>query len=111
MTEQPADDLVLQVMGYHQATKHHFYRYARALGRMRSRSEFRRALAGNRIIIAPGVWDAMSALLCQEAGLDARVMPFTVIRAAHILLHPPDGWRPACARRPAAPTVPRAQQE
>lgn len=34
MTEQPADDLVLQVMGYHQATKHHFYRYARALGYM-----------------------------------------------------------------------------
>jgi len=34
MTEQPADDLALQVMGYHQATKHHFYRYARALGYM-----------------------------------------------------------------------------
>ncbi|HET7058028.1 MAG TPA: SagB/ThcOx family dehydrogenase [Nitrospiraceae bacterium] len=32
--EQPADDLALQVMGYHQATKHHFYRYARALGYM-----------------------------------------------------------------------------
>ena len=34
MTKQPADDLALQVMGYHQATKHHFYRYARALGYM-----------------------------------------------------------------------------
>ena len=34
MTEQPADDLALQVIGYHQATKHHFYRYARALGYM-----------------------------------------------------------------------------
>ena len=34
MTEQPADDLAMQVIGYHQATKHHFYRYARALGYM-----------------------------------------------------------------------------
>jgi len=34
MTEEPADDLALQVIGYHQATKHHFYRYARALGYM-----------------------------------------------------------------------------
>src|SRR5690242_12887742 len=34
MTEQPTDGLALQVMGYHQATKHHFYRYARALGYM-----------------------------------------------------------------------------
>ncbi|MDQ6734858.1 MAG: nitroreductase, partial [Nitrospirota bacterium] len=33
-TEQPANDLALQVMGYHQTTKHHFYRYARALGYM-----------------------------------------------------------------------------
>jgi SagB-type dehydrogenase family enzyme len=33
-TEQPGNDLALQVMGYHQTTKHHFYRYARALGYM-----------------------------------------------------------------------------
>jgi hypothetical protein len=33
-TEQPANDVALQVMGYHQTTKHHFYRYARALGYM-----------------------------------------------------------------------------
>lgn len=32
MIEQSTDNLVLQVLGYHQATKHHFYRYARALG-------------------------------------------------------------------------------
>ena len=38
---------------------------------MRSRSELRRALKGDRIIIAPGVWDGMSALLVQEAGLAA----------------------------------------
>ncbi|MBA2252971.1 MAG: SagB/ThcOx family dehydrogenase [Nitrospirales bacterium] len=34
MTDQPANDLGLQVMGYHQTTKHHFYRYARANGYM-----------------------------------------------------------------------------
>lgn len=38
---------------------------------MKSRQEFRRALAGDKIIIAPGVWDGMTALLCQEAGLNA----------------------------------------
>ena len=34
MTDQPAEDRALQVIGYHQATKHHFYLYARALGYM-----------------------------------------------------------------------------
>lgn len=34
MTDPQAHDLILQVMGYHQTTKHHFYRYARALGYM-----------------------------------------------------------------------------
>jgi SagB-type dehydrogenase family enzyme len=33
-TSQPMNELMLQVMGYHQTTKHHFYRYARALGYM-----------------------------------------------------------------------------
>jgi SagB-type dehydrogenase family enzyme len=33
-TERQANELMLQVMGYHQTTKHHFYRYARALGYM-----------------------------------------------------------------------------
>jgi SagB-type dehydrogenase family enzyme len=33
-TDRPANELMLQVMGYHQTTKHHFYRYARALGYM-----------------------------------------------------------------------------
>ena len=32
--DRPANELMLQVMGYHQTTKHHFYRYARALGYM-----------------------------------------------------------------------------
>ncbi|MSP96779.1 MAG: oxaloacetate decarboxylase [Betaproteobacteria bacterium] len=36
-----------------------------------TRSEFRRALKGDKIIVAPGVWDGMSALLVQEAGLGA----------------------------------------
>lgn len=31
---RPSNELALQVMGYHQTTKHHFYRYARALGYM-----------------------------------------------------------------------------
>lgn len=35
---------------------------------MSSRQELRRALRGDRIIVAPGVWDGMSALLVQEAG-------------------------------------------
>jgi SagB-type dehydrogenase family enzyme len=34
MTERQANELMLQVIGYHQTTKHHFYRYARALGYM-----------------------------------------------------------------------------
>jgi len=38
---------------------------------VKSRNEFRRLLKGNSIIIAPGVWDGMTALLCQEAGLPA----------------------------------------
>jgi 2-methylisocitrate lyase-like PEP mutase family enzyme len=38
---------------------------------MKSRIALRRALAGDKIIIAPGVWDGMSALLVQEAGLQA----------------------------------------
>lgn len=33
-TDRPANELMLQVVGYHQTTKHHFYRYARALGYM-----------------------------------------------------------------------------
>lgn len=33
-TDRQANELMLQVMGYHQTTKHHFYRYARALGYM-----------------------------------------------------------------------------
>jgi SagB-type dehydrogenase family enzyme len=32
--DRQANELMLQVMGYHQTTKHHFYRYARALGYM-----------------------------------------------------------------------------
>lgn len=36
---------------------------------MSSRSSLRQALRGGRIIVAPGVWDGMSALLVQEAGL------------------------------------------
>ena len=36
-----------------------------------TRSEFRRTLKGDKIIVAPGVWDGMSALLVQEAGLGA----------------------------------------
>jgi len=35
---------------------------------MNARQELRRALKGDRIIVAPGVWDGMSALLVQEAG-------------------------------------------
>jgi len=38
---------------------------------VKSRSELRRLLKGNKIIIAPGVWDGMTALLCQDAGLPA----------------------------------------
>jgi 2-methylisocitrate lyase-like PEP mutase family enzyme len=38
---------------------------------VKSRSDLRRLLKGNKIIIAPGVWDGMTALLCQEAGLPA----------------------------------------
>lgn len=34
MAESRSHDLVLQVMGYHQATKHHFYRYAKSPGYM-----------------------------------------------------------------------------
>ena len=36
-----------------------------------TRTELRRGLQGDRIIIAPGVWDGMSALLVQEAGMKA----------------------------------------
>ena len=36
-----------------------------------TRSGLRRALNGDKIIVAPGVWDGMSALLVQEAGLGA----------------------------------------
>jgi SagB-type dehydrogenase family enzyme len=32
--EDPNEDPILQVIGYHQQTKHHFFRYARALGYM-----------------------------------------------------------------------------
>ncbi|MBI3042132.1 MAG: oxaloacetate decarboxylase [Betaproteobacteria bacterium] len=35
---------------------------------MNARQDLRRALQGDRIIVAPGVWDGMSALLVQEAG-------------------------------------------
>jgi 2-methylisocitrate lyase-like PEP mutase family enzyme len=35
---------------------------------MNARNELRRALRGDRIIVAPGVWDGMSALLVQQAG-------------------------------------------
>jgi 2-methylisocitrate lyase-like PEP mutase family enzyme len=38
---------------------------------MSARRELRDALQGDRIIVAPGVWDGMSALLVQEAGLRA----------------------------------------
>lgn len=38
---------------------------------MSTRRDLRRALRGDRIIVAPGVWDGMSALLVQEAGLTA----------------------------------------
>lgn len=38
---------------------------------MSTRSDLRRRLEGNKIIVAPGVWDGMSALLVQEAGLGA----------------------------------------
>ncbi len=38
---------------------------------MSTRSKFRRALKGDKCIIAPGVWDAMTALLVQEAGMEA----------------------------------------
>jgi 2-methylisocitrate lyase-like PEP mutase family enzyme len=38
---------------------------------MSTRTDFRRALKGDKIIIAPGVWDGMSALLVQEAGMNA----------------------------------------
>jgi 2-methylisocitrate lyase-like PEP mutase family enzyme len=38
---------------------------------MSIRADLRKALAGERIILAPGVWDGMSALLAQEAGLKA----------------------------------------
>lgn len=38
---------------------------------MSARHDLRRALQGDRIIVAPGVWDGMSALLVQEAGLAA----------------------------------------
>jgi 2-methylisocitrate lyase-like PEP mutase family enzyme len=34
---------------------------------MNARNELRRALKGDRIIVAPGVWDGMSALLVQQA--------------------------------------------
>lgn len=38
---------------------------------MSTRTQLRHALKGDRIIIAPGVWDGMSALLVQEAGMTA----------------------------------------
>ena len=38
---------------------------------MKARRNLRDALRGGRIIVAPGVWDGMSALLVQEAGLAA----------------------------------------
>lgn len=38
---------------------------------MNSRETLRKALQGGRIVVAPGVWDGMSALLVQEAGLGA----------------------------------------
>ncbi len=38
---------------------------------MTSRSQLRRQLAGPDIIVTPGVWDGMSALLAQEAGFTA----------------------------------------
>lgn len=38
---------------------------------MSTRRDLRRALQGERTIVAPGVWDGMSALLVQEAGLMA----------------------------------------
>ena len=38
---------------------------------MSTRADLRCALTGERIILAPGVWDGMSALLAQEAGLTA----------------------------------------
>ena len=38
---------------------------------MSSRAAFRSALKSDKIIIAPGVWDGMSALLVQEAGMQA----------------------------------------
>jgi 2-methylisocitrate lyase-like PEP mutase family enzyme len=38
---------------------------------MSPRSKLRQRLSQERIIVAPGVWDAMTALLVQEAGLDA----------------------------------------
>ena len=38
---------------------------------MSARQDLRRALKGDRIVVAPGVWDGMSALLVQEAGLAA----------------------------------------
>lgn len=38
---------------------------------MNARSWLRCALKGNKIIVAPGVWDGMTALLVQEAGLGA----------------------------------------
>jgi 2-methylisocitrate lyase-like PEP mutase family enzyme len=38
---------------------------------MSTRTEFRSALKRDQIIIAPGVWDGMSALLVQEAGMPA----------------------------------------
>jgi 2-methylisocitrate lyase-like PEP mutase family enzyme len=38
---------------------------------MSSRTDFRSALKSDKIIIAPGVWDGMSALLVQEAGMKA----------------------------------------
>lgn len=38
---------------------------------MSSRAALRTALGGDKVIVAPGVWDGMSALLVQQAGLGA----------------------------------------
>jgi 2-methylisocitrate lyase-like PEP mutase family enzyme len=38
---------------------------------MKTRTDLRKALAGDKIVLAPGVWDGMSALLVQESGLKA----------------------------------------
>jgi 2-methylisocitrate lyase-like PEP mutase family enzyme len=38
---------------------------------MKTRADLRSALSGEKIVLAPGVWDGMSALLVQESGLKA----------------------------------------